>query len=267
MKFTPEVQAALQTLKDNAESDFERHRIAVLEKDLTEPPKVEIVDEKHQRFNGLNFGKGASTQHLTRNNFIHRVIWEYYYGKIPAGYDIHHIDHNPLNNDISNLQMLTKKEHAAIHLALKPKEYVCEYCGKTFIATSKIPARYCSKNCKAAHLRKIKGLPHYKKKCLVCGKEFVTTNNRQKYCSKECSYVPLTKAPIQKICKVCGKSFATKKESRKYCSVQCSNESRKTKKPRTCPICGKIFTYRNNTEIYCSRSCASKARSLKQNFR
>ena len=30
----------------------------------------------------------------------HRVIWEKHHGKIPEGYDIHHIDGDGHNNDV-----------------------------------------------------------------------------------------------------------------------------------------------------------------------
>lgn len=45
----------------------------------------------------------------------HQYIWIMNYGPIPEGYIIHHIDQNKLNNDISNLQCITKKQHDSIH--------------------------------------------------------------------------------------------------------------------------------------------------------
>lgn len=45
----------------------------------------------------------------------YRKIYENHYGKIPKGYHIHHIDGNPFNNDISNLQCLSPEEHSKIH--------------------------------------------------------------------------------------------------------------------------------------------------------
>ena len=47
--------------------------------------------------------------------FAHRMIWEKYHGKIPKGYIIHHKDKNRLNNDISNLKLITRGEHSKIH--------------------------------------------------------------------------------------------------------------------------------------------------------
>lgn len=46
----------------------------------------------------------------------YRKIWEQTYGKIPPGHEIHHIDGNRKNNDITNLLCLSTKEHYEIHL-------------------------------------------------------------------------------------------------------------------------------------------------------
>lgn len=45
----------------------------------------------------------------------YRRIYELYYGKIPKGYHIHHIDGNPFNNDVSNLKCVSPEEHSLIH--------------------------------------------------------------------------------------------------------------------------------------------------------
>ena len=44
-----------------------------------------------------------------------RKIWIKHYGKIPPNHHIHHKDDNPFNNDISNLECLTKEEHKERH--------------------------------------------------------------------------------------------------------------------------------------------------------
>lgn len=46
---------------------------------------------------------------------IHRYVWTKYNGPIPQGFVIHHIDGNKLNNKLDNLQMMTAKEHLALH--------------------------------------------------------------------------------------------------------------------------------------------------------
>ena len=45
----------------------------------------------------------------------YRKIYESHYGKIPNGHHIHHMDGNPFNHDISNLQCVSPEEHAEIH--------------------------------------------------------------------------------------------------------------------------------------------------------
>jgi len=37
------------------------------------------------------------------------------YGKIPSNCVVHHVDGNPYNNDISNLQIMNKSYHASYH--------------------------------------------------------------------------------------------------------------------------------------------------------
>ena len=42
---------------------------------------------------------------------LHRFVWEKEKGKIPLGWDIHHIDNDKTNNKIENLECLPKSEH------------------------------------------------------------------------------------------------------------------------------------------------------------
>jgi hypothetical protein len=60
---------------------------------------------------------------------------------------VHHIDENPLNNDISNLKLMTLDEHSRHH---KTKYHdvtaVCGWCGKEFIWTGLQQQRfYCER--------------------------------------------------------------------------------------------------------------------------
>lgn len=51
-----------------------------------------------------------------KDKFLHRLVWEKYNGEIPKGYQIHHIDENKLNNDISNLSLISPQEHTKHHM-------------------------------------------------------------------------------------------------------------------------------------------------------
>lgn len=56
-----------------------------------------------------------------RSCHIHRLVWESFVGEIPKGCVIHHKDGNKQNNKLSNLQLVTTKEHHDIHLAEHPE--------------------------------------------------------------------------------------------------------------------------------------------------
>lgn len=229
MKFTPEIQTALQTLKDNAENDFERHRIAVLERDLTAPPTVEVIDDTHQKFDGMNYFSDVQG-HYRATFHIHRTVYTYYYGEIPSGYDIHHIDRNKANNDISNLLLVTRSEHQKIH---KPQGNAAVTYDTPRIFT-----------------------------CKQCGKTFSTTNTRQNsYCSKECRDIGHRHYEYRH-CAICNKRFRVRSDAKtQTCSLECANKMWRDKvavKEKVCAQCGNKFLTSNNRKIYCSRNCAQK---------
>lgn len=45
------------------------------------------------------------------NGYLSRVVYAQKHGPIPVGYDVDHIDDNPSNNCIDNLQVLTRREN------------------------------------------------------------------------------------------------------------------------------------------------------------
>ena len=191
MKFTPEVIAALETLRKNAENDFERHRLDVLEKDLTNPPKVEIIDGNHQNFNGTTYFVDKKG-HYSTHKFIHKDVWEYFKGELPEGYVIHHNDFNPANNNISNLIPKTSSEHSRLHI-LHHKPHlnrnkkitaVCEWCGKEFKRLFVGNNRFCSHSCCNAYS---KNKNKEERTCIICGKKFlVPKQSKRKTCSFAC---------------------------------------------------------------------------------
>jgi hypothetical protein len=50
-----------------------------------------------------------------RWEFVHRRVAEKLFGRIPKGYEVHHVDGNKLNNRPGNLQVLPREEHRALH--------------------------------------------------------------------------------------------------------------------------------------------------------
>lgn len=64
--------------------------------------------------------------------YEHRVVIENYLGrKLSMNEHVHHIDGNPKNNSIDNLEVVTPEEHAKIHKpALKNRLCSIELCDK-----------------------------------------------------------------------------------------------------------------------------------------
>jgi hypothetical protein len=50
---------------------------------------------------------------------LHNYNWEKINGKIPNGYELHHKDLNKINNEVSNLQLVTPKQHTEIHSKIR----------------------------------------------------------------------------------------------------------------------------------------------------
>lgn len=84
-----------------------------------ETPRVEVIDDRHQKFNGLIYTKDE-TGHYQNVLAIHRAVYNYFFGDIPSYCVIHHLDCNKDNNDITNLAMMTRKEHNRLHLDPNP---------------------------------------------------------------------------------------------------------------------------------------------------
>lgn len=273
MEMTPEVITALTVLRNAAENDFERHRINVLERDLTSPPRVEVIDSAHQKFNGVTYRKN-NTGHFVYYSSIHRDVYAYINGEIPEGdFHIHHRDFDQSNNNPENLEMLTSKEHSKIHgsakrkprVREKKKTFICECCGKEYLAFDTGQNRFCSKNCllkyHRAHTKEIRHCP-------VCNSLFeVYKNDTKKYCSQECENKAAQEArklkhPHKK-CAWCGTEFQPISSQHKYCSLECSRKARyakhdpsKYREVRVCAWCGKNFeTNKHHQSRFCSAHC------------
>lgn len=189
MKMTAEVIAAIETLRQAAENDFEQLAIDRLEIALTNPPRVEVVDDTHQKFDGLTFYKDKKRGYYYTSLGVHQMVWRYYCGNIPFDFNIHHVNENKDDNDVENLQMKNRSEHAREHgRRLEKKNFTCVVCGKNFAATGRVDTLTCSPKCRVAKNRK----PFKDKKeirnCIICGKEFLTSKYRDHWtCSRYCA--------------------------------------------------------------------------------
>lgn len=102
-----------------------------------------VIKKDDGKLTSISYSKWVMENHLGR--------------KLTKNETVDHIDNDPLNNDISNLQILSREDNA--RKAIVPAEYVeltCKCCGKsfsrrkaweTYLRTHKRDGPFCSKKC------------------------------------------------------------------------------------------------------------------------
>ena len=116
---------------------------------------------------------------------------------------------------------------------------VCVVCSTEFTINKYVKTETCSKSCGAKLSWKSRGkrsAESVTKKCDQCGKEFESTNAKQKFCSKGCAMKSsIDNRPMEtKTCLKCGTEFQVKKHSKKkYCGDECSAQGKKEKLTRS----------------------------------
>lgn len=80
-----------------------------------------IISLKWGRRRELRLGTSSPYGHKTftvcidgiaSSHSAHRAIWEAFYGAIPDGMEIDHIDRDPTNNALTNLRLATRQQNA-----------------------------------------------------------------------------------------------------------------------------------------------------------
>lgn len=260
MQMSDDVRRALQTLRDNAENDFELHWIERLERDLTNPPKVEVIDNKHQSFLGISFRKRSRGHYFNPMMSIYRLVWIYYRGELPPHAVIHHIDENKDNNNIDNLRSMTVQAHIRLH-ARKDKTdeniFVCQDCGISFSTTAN-HALYCS----ACRKKRAQNRQNERKR-------EKTKQKREENFWKDCAQRAEKIVARLRTCSVCGRMFCRNPSHRRgttdrlTCSDECEQKLRKQRaderrvdRTKICEVCGKPFEWKyQSKQKTCSPEC------------
>ena len=179
-------------------------------------------DGKHPNYYFHKWKKNGRFYHKR----LHHAVYEYYKGEIPEGMHIHHIDKNPLNNDISNLMLVTPHEHGLLHE--EHIEYLIEHRDQN--------AGFTKENWHERRKKVNDKLSHTIKKCHGCGKEFIPTNVHQKFCSQSCHHrwqYTAEENLVPAICHWCGKEFLHNKYlKQKCCSDKCAHLLAQSKRKR-----------------------------------
>lgn len=166
----------------------------------------------------------------------HVYVWKKYHGEIPVGYEVHHKDEDPSNNDISNLELLTRSEHGHLHgteNSLSARENML---------TKALPAAvewHKSEDAREWHRE------HYEQSaraiwnapitcvCENCGKEYSTVHAKSatsRFCSNKCKAASRRKSGvdnIEKICTKCGKPYIANKYQKTFFCLECSPQRKR----------------------------------------
>lgn len=97
---------------------------------------------------GYQFVKIRNLDKKYSYHYVHRLVWESFYGPIPEGLQINHKDENKSNNSLENLEIVTPKQNANygtrnIRMVLPQMKPVA----KIDIATGEILKEYSSLSC------------------------------------------------------------------------------------------------------------------------
>ena len=87
----------------------------VLKPKLRNNPAKHGIDYQYAQVRLTLYGKKYDYQY-------HRVVYAWYHGETPVDLEIDHVDGNSLNNDISNLEVVTAAENTRRRIALKYKK-------------------------------------------------------------------------------------------------------------------------------------------------
>lgn len=200
--------------------------------------ETKTVTVKWIEFDGMRFypdkrGYWMGTRKDTKKPVrLHVYVWEYYNGKIPKGYHVHHKDHNPDNNEIDNLELIEKSAHLSYHNNLRDKEWM-----RRNLDEKARPAA-------AEWHRSEEGREWHRKHGLEIAEAF-------------------TADKVTKVCQCCGKEYETpriKSETSRFCSANCKAQWRRDvgldNIQYPCEICGKpIWTNKYAKKRFCSDEC------------
>jgi hypothetical protein len=166
---------------------------------------------------------------------LHRDIWSDAHGKIPAGYCIHHRNGNPLDNRLSNLQLVQRGEHTSGHMRVNLKDLA-------FRRKRQRAAAHAGLSAPAWH-RSLEGRAWHRKLA--------------KHALKR------ARVKSRMLCEYCGKTYWGRKGTSRFCSISCKVRYRwehKTGFLKKKCSCGKTFLCdpnMRNRRKYCSRNCKS----------
>ncbi len=192
--------------------------------------------EKYQFFEGRKFTRDVKTgYYLCSTNDstgsrkrMHVYVWEHYNGLVPNGCHIHHIDGDKSNNTIQNLQLLPAEEHEKLHGEMwtdERKEWARKNMEKASVKAKEWHGSEDGHEWHKSHYEEMKEKLYqvHQFTCIVCGREFQSTQIKSKFCCNKCKSKYRRDSGVDdvvKICACCGGEYtANKYQKTKYCPV------------------------------------------------
>lgn len=158
----------------------------------------------------------------------HRWVWINHHGAIPEKMDIHHIDGNKDNNEIENLEMISRSDHLKRHWQEgrfdldQRRKQLAE--ARTWLRTPE-GRKTQSQNTKNSWEKRKLEPPQWEIQCKGCGTNFKTRQKWAKWCNQACFRKWKWKNKISfvdKKCWICGNVFFNHKFSRvRTCGKEC----------------------------------------------
>lgn len=132
--------------------------------------------------------------------FEHRFVMAEALGRpLKAGEEIHHINHNKLDNRIGNLQLLSSRgDHRRLHKKPDSKRRQCKICGKPERCLELCKSHYAQMRYRTGKAKRI----FYEVTCLCCGKWIQKQPTQPDPLCRKCAYSFLPHPLI--VCSVCG---------------------------------------------------------------
>lgn len=169
--------------------------------------------------------------------YLHRYLWEKEYGKIPDGYQVHHKDHDPLNNSLDNFELIKRGEHQKHHgseLTDEQREWFRNNLNeKARPAAIEWHKSDSGKEWHKEHYEDMKHKLHAIEefKCETCGKVFSAVKSAaNRFCSNPCKSKWRRDSGVDDVtikCAWCdGKHIVNKYSKSTYCSKSCASKHR-----------------------------------------
>lgn len=200
------------------------------------------------RFNGEAFRRYPESPEAGNRNYfrsqagryLHRLVWEHHHGPIPAGHHIHHVDDDPTNNDVANLECLSPRDHVRKHWTPERSRRSRE----RILAVGHLAAAWHSSP---------EGLAWHRE------------HGRRAWANR---------VPVSRICEDCGDAYETKarQPAIKFCSNNCKSNARRRSgvdnEERICGFCDGVFSANKYSKSRCcSRACGKRLSRRKKGER